>query len=100
MSDRSVVYLALGRPVVLQDTDWTNVIAPREGMLTFHGTQDCTEVIFSIEARQVRVLTRADRPAAAIPRKEQNNALLVPHLPDYRHHRRHSRLRRHCGHGR
>ncbi|HEY5707711.1 MAG TPA: hypothetical protein VIS96_19285 [Terrimicrobiaceae bacterium] len=50
MSDRSVVYLALGRPVVLQDTGWTRVISPRAGMLAFHGTEDCAEAILSVEA--------------------------------------------------
>ena len=49
MSDRSVVYLALGRPVALQDTGWTRVVAPAEGMLAFHNVQDCAQVIESIE---------------------------------------------------
>ena len=35
ISDRSVVYLALGRPVVLQDTGWSEVLAPRPGLLPF-----------------------------------------------------------------
>ena len=50
MSDRSVVYLALGRPVVLQETGWTRAVAPSEGMLVFHDTRDCAEAIRSIEA--------------------------------------------------
>jgi hypothetical protein len=50
MSDRSVVYLALGRPVVLQDTGWTRAIAPSQGMLVFHNPRDCAEAIRSIEA--------------------------------------------------
>ena len=50
MSDRSVVYLALGRPIVLQETGWTRAVAPSEGMLVFHDTRDCAEAIRSIEA--------------------------------------------------
>jgi hypothetical protein len=50
MSDRSVVYLALGRPVVLQETGWTRAMAPSEGMLVFHDTRDCAEAIQLIEA--------------------------------------------------
>ena len=50
MSDRSVVYLALGRPVVLQETGWTRAIAPSEGMLVFHDIRDCAEAIQLIEA--------------------------------------------------
>ncbi len=35
ISDRSVIYLALERPVVLQDTGWPEVVAPRPGLLPF-----------------------------------------------------------------
>ena len=35
-SDRSVAYLALGRPVVLQDTGWTDFYPHGEGLLPFH----------------------------------------------------------------
>jgi hypothetical protein len=36
ISDRSVIYLALGRPVVLQDTGWPEVVKPCPGLLPFH----------------------------------------------------------------
>jgi hypothetical protein len=49
MSDRSVVYLALGRPVVLHDTGWTEVVAPGPGMMIFHDVEDCARAICSIE---------------------------------------------------
>ena len=49
MSDRSVVYLALGRPVVFQDTGWTEAMAPADGMLIFHDVDDCARAISSIE---------------------------------------------------
>lgn len=35
ISDRSVIYLALGCPVVLQDTGWPSVVEPRPGFLSF-----------------------------------------------------------------
>ena len=35
ISDRSVIYLALGRPVVLQDTGWPEVVPSRPGLLPF-----------------------------------------------------------------
>lgn len=35
-SDRSVMYLALGRPVILQDTGWTDFYPSGKGLLTFH----------------------------------------------------------------
>jgi hypothetical protein len=50
MSDRSVVYLALGRPLVLQDTGWTHAISPCAGMLAFRDIKDCADAIRSIEA--------------------------------------------------
>ncbi len=49
MSDRSVVYLALGRPVVFQDTGWTDAVAPGPGMLSFQDVDDCARAIRSIE---------------------------------------------------
>lgn len=35
-SDRSVTYLALGRPVILQETGWTEFYPHGEGLLAFH----------------------------------------------------------------
>jgi len=35
ISDRSVIYLALGNPVVLQDTGWPEAVAPRPGLIPF-----------------------------------------------------------------
>jgi hypothetical protein len=35
ISDRSVIYLALERPVVLQDTGWPEVVPSRPGLLPF-----------------------------------------------------------------
>lgn len=35
LSDRSTIYLALGRPVVLQDTGWPRAVPPCKGLLPF-----------------------------------------------------------------
>lgn len=35
-SDRSATYLALGRPVILQETGWTDFYPQGEGLLSFH----------------------------------------------------------------
>ena len=56
--------LALGRPVVLQETGWTRAVAPSEGMLVFHDTRDCAEAIRSIEADYERH-SRAARALAS-----------------------------------
>lgn len=45
ISDRSMVYLALGRPVVLQDTGWPETVAPRPGLLPFTDAAEASERI-------------------------------------------------------
>jgi hypothetical protein len=50
MSDRSVIYLALGRPVVLQDTGWTRVLEPRPGMLAFADAAGAAAGMREVEA--------------------------------------------------
>lgn len=50
VSDRSVVYLAMGCPVVLQDTGWTKALPTTAGLLPFHNVQDCAETITRIES--------------------------------------------------
>lgn len=50
MSDRSVVYLALGKPVLLQDTAWPQAVPPGPGLLPFTGLKDCAARIAEIEA--------------------------------------------------
>ncbi|MEY3479749.1 MAG: hypothetical protein RIQ71_524 [Verrucomicrobiota bacterium] len=49
ISDRSLVYLALGRPVVLQDTGWPEVVSPRPGLLPFVTTDDAVARIAEVE---------------------------------------------------
>lgn len=50
MSDRSVVYLALGKPVLLQDTAWPDAIPPGPGLLPFTGLHDCAARMAEVEA--------------------------------------------------
>jgi hypothetical protein len=49
ISDRSVIYLALGRPVVLQDTGWPEVVAPRPGLLPFADVSGAAKSIAEAE---------------------------------------------------
>ena len=49
ISDRSVIYLALGRPVVLQDTGWPEVVAPRPGLLPFEDVSGAAQRIADVE---------------------------------------------------
>lgn len=50
ISDRSLIYLALGRPVVLQDTGWPEVLASRPGLLPFATTDEAVARIAEVEA--------------------------------------------------
>jgi hypothetical protein len=49
MSDRSMVYLALGRPVLLQDTGWPQAVAPSPGLQSFTNPTDCAAAMRRIE---------------------------------------------------
>jgi hypothetical protein len=64
-SDRSVCYLAAGRPVVLQDTGFTDWLPVGCGVLPFSGADDAVEAIstanrhYARHARGARDLARA-----------------------------------------
>jgi hypothetical protein len=45
LSDRSMVYLSLGRPVLLQDTGWPAAVEPRPGMWPFGSAADAAAKI-------------------------------------------------------
>jgi hypothetical protein len=49
ISDRSVIYLALGRPVVLQDTGWPEVVTAGEGLWPFQDAADAAARIVKVE---------------------------------------------------
>ncbi len=52
ISDRSMVYLSLGRPVLLQETGWTRAVEPRDGLWAFQRVEDASEKIREIESRR------------------------------------------------
>lgn len=47
-SDRSVCYLAAGRPVVAQDTGFSDHLPVGEGLLAFDGVEDAVEAIATV----------------------------------------------------
>lgn len=49
ISDRSVIYLALERPVVLQDTGWPEVVPSRPGLLPFNDVNGAARRIAEAE---------------------------------------------------
>lgn len=49
LSDRSMIYLALGRPVIQQDTRWTDIYPLEAGLLPFHEIADCAAAMVRIE---------------------------------------------------
>ncbi len=51
ISDRSTVYLALGRPVLLQETGWSRAVEPRDGLWPFDTMEDAAEKIRGVQAR-------------------------------------------------
>lgn len=51
ISDRSTVYLSLGRPVLLQETGWTLAVEPRDGLWPFESVADAAAKIQDIQAR-------------------------------------------------
>lgn len=53
-SDRSVCYLASGRPVLVQDTGLIDWLPVGEGLLTFHGVDDAIAGIEAINANYTR----------------------------------------------
>lgn len=49
-ADRSVCYLALGRPVVLQETGWSDVVPPGPGILPFTDLASAAAALAKVEA--------------------------------------------------
>jgi hypothetical protein len=50
ISDRSVTYLALGRPVLLQDTGWPEFLEPQPGLLPFTNAGEAARAIGQMES--------------------------------------------------
>src|SRR3712207_5998882 len=49
-SDRGATYLAAGRPVVTQDTGFSNILPTGQGLFAFSGTEEAVQAIESINA--------------------------------------------------
>ncbi|ACD84514.1 Conserved hypothetical protein [Methylacidiphilum infernorum V4] len=48
-SDRTVCYLAMGKPAVIQDTGWSKIIYPGEGLFSFDSLDEAVKAIEKIE---------------------------------------------------
>jgi len=53
-SDRSATYLALGRPVVLQETGWTDFYPHGEGLLSFHDEESARTALETVAKNPAR----------------------------------------------
>jgi hypothetical protein len=62
-SDRSVAYLALGRPVILQDTGWTDFYPHGEGLLSFHDEESACAALAAVAKDPVKHARAARRIA-------------------------------------
>jgi hypothetical protein len=62
-SDRSVSYLALGRPVILQETGWTDFYPHGEGLLTFHDAESARAALETVAKDPVKHARAARRIA-------------------------------------
>jgi len=50
ISDRSLVYLALGRPVVLQETGWSGHVKPDGGLIPFSTPEECARAMSAVNS--------------------------------------------------
>jgi hypothetical protein len=66
LSDRTVCYLASGRPAVLQDTGWTRWLPGRPGLRAFATLDEAAEAIREIEADYPTHASEARRVAEEI----------------------------------
>jgi hypothetical protein len=62
-SDRSATYLALGRPVILQDTGWTDFYPHGEGLLSFHDEASAAAALETVARDPVKHALAARRVA-------------------------------------
>jgi hypothetical protein len=53
-SDRSAMYLALGRPVILQETGWTDFYPHGEGLIAFHDEASAVAALETVARDPVR----------------------------------------------
>jgi hypothetical protein len=75
-SDRSVCYLASGRPVVAQDTGFSRFLPTGEGLFTFETTEEACVAIGAV----VRDYQRHSRAARAIAEEYFDASSVLPQL--------------------
>jgi hypothetical protein len=78
-SDRSASYLACGRPVVTQETGFSNILPTGEGLFGFSTLEDVTEAIGRINADYARHSARA----AAIAREYFDYRIVLGAMLDH-----------------
>jgi hypothetical protein len=69
-SDRSATYLALGRPVILQETGWTDFYPEGDGLLSFHDEESARaalETMAKDPARHARAARQIAEKYCAAP---------------------------------
>ena len=69
-SDRSVAYLALGRPVILQETGWSDFYPHGEGLIPFHDEESARlalETVAKDPARHARAARRIAEKYCSAP---------------------------------
>lgn len=64
-SERSANYLAAGRPVVVQDTGFSDVLPTGEGLLTFNNLDEAAEMLDRVQRDSARHAAAARRIAEA-----------------------------------
>lgn len=77
-SDRSLCYLASGRPVLAQETGFSNFIPTGEGLFAFESTEDILTAIEAIRANYAR----HSRAARAIAEELFNSDHVLSRLLD------------------
>jgi len=75
-SERSACYLAAGRPVVVQDTGFAEVLPTGDGIVTFGNTQEAAEAIEAVETDY----TRHAEAARAIAEAHFDAGSVLEHL--------------------
>lgn len=75
-SDRSACYLAAGRPVVAQDTGWTQRLPASEGLLAFETTEEAADAMQRVR----RDYQRHRRAARQIAEEKFDSARIISDL--------------------
>jgi hypothetical protein len=78
VSDRSVCYLASGRPVVMEETGLSDCIGTGDGLVTFRGGEEAVLAIKAVEANYLE----HSRGARALAEGLFSTAVVLPRLLD------------------